>query len=532
MSPIDPYNPDPFLEPFDPKAYGPQGPEGEPVDPAARARNAQALAERMMPQQAAPTQPSQPAQATGNLQLPENLPVTDHKVEDYTKKYNAARQEDEFRAGLANVGRAFSSIPRALGGTQVNDKVYDELGRARAVPAIEQQSKMAQLAEQERLTRAATDPTSRESRAAQALYLDYLNAVAPGLSSRITPEQVSGMSKKQIEEALGGQSKTLEVLERRRHNQAQEGIARERLEIQRGDQWLRTLGVADKLSGAGGANEYRDSVDRGKVANHHLEFVRKVQTPMRGYAASLEAMEDAAPGSTSGNLHPDVKTQLIYDRVKTRAPLKGAFGLTSHALSKGSVAFQAAQDFLRLVTQHKYAGANLTETEKEMWDQMFRNRTFDDPDAAAVAVAFFKDKLAKEYASDVRGIRAYGASLSPDTWRQIEEISPLDIPVFYGRYNPNPNAHRVAPGIGNKPPIPTNTPIREPDPNDPRLAPIPAPDTNRPRATPAPATRPTSGFRAVIVNKVTKKQLETTNPANARRAQQDPDKYEVRILSE
>lgn len=489
------------------------------------------MASRITPTTAPTPEAQQAATPQQNFQLPPDLPVTEYKAEDYTERLNAARQEDEFRKGIANVGRAFSSIPRALGGTPVNNAVYDEIGRARAVPAIEQNSKMAQLAEQERATRAAADPTSQESRTAQALYADYLAMVAPNLQTRITPEQVSRMTKKQIEDALGGQSKAMDALEKRRHNQTQEGIARERLDIQRGDQWLKTLGIADKLTGQGGVNEYRASVDRGKVASRHSDFVKRVQTPMKGYAASLEAMEDAAPGSTSGNLDPNIKTQLIRDRILSRAPLKGFGGITSHALPKGSVAFQAAQDFIRLVTQHKYAGANLTETEKEMWDQLFRNRHLDDPDAAAVAVAFFKDKLAKEYATEVNGVRAFGAALDPEVWMLIEETAPLDLPVFYGRYKSNPNAHKVVPGATPTgapaprqppPPIPTTTPVREPPPAQLKELGVTSPASGN----------TSSGFKAVIVNKATGKRLETTNPANARKAQQDPEKYQVEILSE
>lgn len=476
------------------------------------------------------------------LRLPDNLPVSETPAADMSADFAKARAHDDFRRDLANVGRAFSAIPRAIGGTQVNDKLYDELGRARAVPALEQDAKMATLAQQERERREALDPASRSSRLAQAAFVDFINMAAPGLKQTITGEQISKMNRQQIEAAMGSHSKLLGELEKSRSNRAGEEArlleAQNRratleldLEKTRGRAHKDSIDIVEKLLGKStpGVDPFQDNVNRRNFANK-LQTFRQKQEPTQKLGEAFQDIENQFPGLTTESKIPEgMSPEFLKGWFTNKANFKG---LTSHMTPQQMTRFNSARMDILNTLRHASAGANLTEYEAQFWDQMFQSHLLTDPDAMAATLAYFRKRIGNVYNRQLRGLMAEGQFLFKDQWpliqQEMEGFGAFRMPIFESADVPPASIQpRRAP-----PPVPTRTRVQEPDPNDPRLAPIPAPGTISPRPQATPATQPARGFKAVIVNKATGKSLETTNPANARKAQQDPSKYEVRILSE
>lgn len=379
-------------------------------------------------------------QADSPLALPSDLPEpTEDDGSDYLRQLQDARASDRQRASIADVLGSVQRLSSAISGTPWESDFYERAGAPRAVPELEQNNKLAVLAQQERQRREATDPNSRSSRMAQAAFVDFINMAAPGLKASFPGEQVAKMNRQQIEAVMGPHAKLMGDLESMRAKRAGEEaqLARiqnetARLNLQRdqaqGRFQEKGYDTAQDLLGKGGqVNGYQDGINRRNFVSKLQKFREKNEATDK-LASAFEEIERVVPGFTTGEVPDDMSPEILKSWLLNRVNAKG---ITSRWTSQDMVRFNTARDDILNTLRHASAGANLTDSEIEFWDRMFQSNLMNDPNAVAAVMSYFRKRVGNVYNRQLEGLQAEGSLLFGDQWQDVQgSLGHLDRPVF------------------------------------------------------------------------------------------------------
>lgn len=156
-------------------------------------------------------------------------------------------------------------------------------------------------------------------------------------------------------------------------------------------------------------------------------------------AVVFEQIDAIAPNVPKGIMSDDALTSL--DRFKAAVPL----GLGSHFTAEQKTRLNAAIGMLRQTITRPLAGANLTTSEKAVFDQIFNDQIMADPAAQVAVLDVFRQRVGANLARKEAIYRT--VIKDPNVWSDYETQGGITSrsPIFGP---PNPHAQRPGPQAG------------------------------------------------------------------------------------
>ena len=382
-----------------------------------------------------PTKPVEPPAEFGDLTAPVSMkpaPVTSAPVapmKDFRGDVADARKttdlmkllgqfsqltDDLNRSFRPNEGQKPSGVAAYLSG--LGDTAQARVG---------EDMKLEEAAYKQRLAQATRDPSSPENRKAQDAFLQISGA--PETSA--LAERVRGMTKEQVDSLAKGQLDFRKQAELERHNAATEGQAAAGLaETQQNNALQGKIGVHNALNKPMIVGMQSGLIDNRKGVDIVKDMQKTLQPLTPAIGAFQRIAKMAGPSLVKGVVPADM--EFADGNIGTFNQIVASFRGARRFAPAEALALKQAVTTLSNDLMRIQAGANLTPQEITMWRQVFPSIIEGGPEAQAVALDYFRQRLGGQ----IRNAQSLAASYEPaiphfNNWAKISGVR-FDDPLW------------------------------------------------------------------------------------------------------